>query len=106
MILVQYTNNILMAMHTYTDKHRTLTLWWGSPSLLCVHCVIHLSLSTSFTALTPKDISDFFQPVFKQGADLKNKWAVKGSTVPKVTVCTCAPADTHTHTGTLTYIHR
>ena len=73
------------------------------PFILCVQCLINHPLPPSFTALTPKDFSDFFQPVFKQGAHLKSKWASKGSTVPKVTVCVHTlglhtPHTHHTHT--------
>ena len=69
------------------------------PFILCVQCLINHTLPPSFTALTPKDFSDFFQPVFKQGAHLKNKWATKGSTMPKVTVCVC----TYTRPASTTY---
>ena len=77
------------------------------PFILCFQCLINHPLPPSFTALTPKDFSDFFQPVFKQGAHLKNKWGTKGSTVPKVTVCvhTLGLQTTHTHHTHATHTH-
>ena len=79
-------------VHTYDDVH----VWYPPtvvkyPFILCVQSLLDLPLPTSFTALTSKDFSEFFQPVFKQGAHLKNKWATKGSIVPKVTVWAHSP---------------